>query len=224
MILFALDITETMATALRIGAALVGFVIGWFVTKPVANVLSNLAFQRGVAPGLLPWIRALGGVGLAVLLYFIVPVGGYGPGPGGPGGGGKDKDKEKEKRDGKELSDRYIKDRKEGKEGVGPDKEARDLLRVEILGGKLYAPGSNRWYLLLGEAKDTAMTIDELKDAIKKRLEERKLKTARLQAVVTWDTLTAWRSQLLPEIEQLRKELNLTPVDPDESQKSEKEK
>ena len=76
----------------RGGAALVGLIIGWFVTKPLANLLSRLAFQRPVASEIMPLIRVIGAVGLAVLLYFTVPAGtGDGLGGGSGGGGGKDK-------------------------------------------------------------------------------------------------------------------------------------
>lgn len=215
--LFALDITETMATGLRLLAAVIGFGVGWFATKPLANVLSNLAFQRSVSPKLMPWIRLLGAGGLAVLLYFVVPVGGYGPGPGGgPGGGGsKDKDKEKRNGDGKIIGD-AVKDKRDStdKEGSAKDKTPVDLIKVEILGGKRY-PGGNRWYLMYGT--DTAVTNAGLKEAIQKHLSDNKLKTARLQPVITAHSFDNWRSVLLPEIEHLRKELNLTPVDPDES-------
>jgi len=216
--LFALNLTEAVQYAVRGGAAVVGLLIGWFAAKPIANVLSRLAFQRPVAKEIMPLIRVIAAVGLAVLFYFLVPAGiGDGFGGGGDGGGvGKDKVSGKGK-GGDKSKDKNAKDDAD-KTGATVDKGKKaddlspDLVRVEILGGSRY-PGMEKWYLF--QRKDPPLDKTELQDRIRDFLKTSALKTARLQPVVTSDTLATWRATRVPELEMIRAELGLQPVDPE---------
>lgn len=216
--LFALTFTEAMQYAVRGGAAAVGLLLGWFLSKPIANVLSRLAFQRPVANEILPLIRVLAAVGLAVLFYFLVPAG-IGDGFGGRGDGsgaekGKDSGKDKSGDSSKDKSGKDDGD-KSGKavdKGKKAEDLAPDLIRVEILGGARY-PGKEKWYLF--QSKDPPLDGLELKKRIKDFLKASDLKSARLQPVVTQDTLASWRTSRVPELEAIREELGLQPVDPE---------
>lgn len=210
--LYAFISTEIAQYAVRIGAGLVGAIVGWFAVKPLANMLSRLAFQRPIANELVPLVRVLGAAGLAVVCYILVPAG-TGMGGDGPGDGtGIEKDKgggEKDKLGGK-VKDKYARDT-EKDTGKKAEDEAADLLRVEILGGERY-PGNGRWYLF--QEKDPPLTHAELKQKIEEYLKDNKLKSARLQPVITGDTIGTWMSTREPELRQIRLELGLQPVDP----------
>lgn len=215
--LFAWTMSEAMQYAVRGGAALVGLVVGWFVMKPLANVLSRLAFQRPVAPEILPLIRAIGAVGLAILLYFTVPVGtGIGTGDGSGGGAGKDKSSGKDK-SGVGSKDKIgkggDKDSVPVEKGKKADDVAPDLIRVEIVGGVRY-PGKEKWYLF--QRKEPPLDKVELKDRIKVFLKEAGLKSARLQPVIMPDTVAGWNLTRGEELREIRLELGLQPVDHEE--------
>jgi hypothetical protein len=217
MALFAFEFNEVLTYVVRGGAAVIGFLLGWFLTGPLANLLSRLAFHRPVSPGLLPWVRMAGAVGIAVLFFFIAPVGfgpGSGPGPGGGPGEGKEKGKEAGpdkggvKERGSDSGDGKEKVKGE-KEKATKDKKAEpsdNLIQVEILGGDRY-PGGERWYLFQGEGEP--LTGKELKDRISAHLVDKKLKRARVQLVLTNDSLATWRSRLQPEIDSIANDLFL---------------
>lgn len=202
MSLFAVDLNEVMIYALKAGAAVVGFLVGYFVAGPVANFLSRVAFHRPVAPTLLILIRLGVGVGLGILLFFLVKVG---PGRGGDNGDGKDKGKDSGKEGGGRVKggkyDPAIekdKDAGKGKDSA-PEKDKKieaipsDLIQVEIV--KERKPDDQRFFLF--QRGEPPLTIEELEGRVKKFMKEIKaknpeLKVARLQLVITKDSYGFW--------------------------------
>lgn len=218
MHLLAVDFNEILTYVLRGGAALIGFLVGWFVTAPIAGVLSRLAFQRPVAPKVLPWVRLAGALGLAALLYFIVSKWGPGGGGGGGDGGGFGPGSGPGKEKGKEGGSRDRSDPKEGRDGKEKDRSAKDkdittpptdLIEVEILGD---GGADGRWFFVGGKA----LTSKELRAHVEKHLEEKKLKAedkkptrVQLRVHVTLASDPFWETRVDPNIRELARELGL---------------
>jgi hypothetical protein len=75
----------------RVVAALGGAVAGWLVTGPVVQVLARVAFHRQMPPWALSWCKLIGAALAALLVFWLVHLGGFGGGGGGGKGGGTGK-------------------------------------------------------------------------------------------------------------------------------------
>jgi hypothetical protein len=71
----------------RVVAALGGAVAGWMVTGPVVQVLYRVAFHRQMPSWAVSWCKLIGAVLAALLVFWLVHLGGLGGGGGGKGGG-----------------------------------------------------------------------------------------------------------------------------------------
>ncbi len=162
MNLFAqLDLGRTALEVLRVIAAVGGAFVGWFLSDPLARVAYWLAVQKAIPGWTLPWLKLSSAVLVALLVYYLIPLGGgpggwgYGPGLGGdPGLGAGAKDAGTAAVDaGKARSDKVKPPEK------SPEAVVRKPIEIEVLGGKRY-PGDERYYLLRTTGK--AMTIGEV--------------------------------------------------------------
>jgi hypothetical protein len=138
-------VSDLLTIAARVVAGLVGGVIGYFVTGPVARVLYRLAFQRPIPEGLVMWAKVAGAIVVAVLVFLLFTFGlggsggfgfggdGWGFGKGGHGDGKGDKEGHKETSPGK-----------------GKDKETppEKTLAVEIFVPRYEVEGTKRYYLV----------------------------------------------------------------------------
>src|SRR5947207_684544 len=117
---------------LRILLACGGALMGWLLLNPLFRGLFRVAFQRPIPGALLTVLRFTGAVGVGLLVFFFLPIGGTGPG----GGDGKDG------KPGYVSGDKPRKDDKkqDGKEVGGGTPE--ETLRVEMVRSKDYQPQS----------------------------------------------------------------------------------
>jgi hypothetical protein len=81
-------IRQVFLLAVRFVAALGGFVVGYVLSGPVATLLARLAFHKPLPQWSLAWCKVIGGIVVAVLVFWLLPIGGWGPGGGGKGSGG----------------------------------------------------------------------------------------------------------------------------------------
>lgn len=79
---------EFVYEALRVVAAVLGFLGGWFIGGPLARGLVKLAFQKSLREGGQFAARFLVAAAAGLLIYFYLPLGpGLGGGGSGTGGG-----------------------------------------------------------------------------------------------------------------------------------------
>jgi hypothetical protein len=159
------EIPAPILFALRVAAGIGAGLIGWFGTGPLFRILFRMAFHRPTPRWLVGWARLGGAVGLGLLVYYFLPIGGgpgWGWGTGGGGGsGGKSGD------NGGQVETDKTKD-KTGKDVTKPGKQAREVVDVELIGGARYK-GEERYYLL--ENKEPAKSREELRNHFEKNKE-----------------------------------------------------
>src|SRR5262245_24180971 len=76
---------EVFYLALRVLAAVGGFVIGYLLTGPLVRFLVRVAVHKQVPDGVLLWVKVLGGLVVAIVVFQLMQ---FGPGGGGSGSGG----------------------------------------------------------------------------------------------------------------------------------------
>jgi hypothetical protein len=79
-------IRDVFFLAVRFVVALGGFAVGYLLTGPLVALLTRVAFHKTLPQWLQTWCKVTGGILVALLAFWLVPIGGWG---GGPGGGGK---------------------------------------------------------------------------------------------------------------------------------------
>ena len=79
-------IRDVFFLAVRFVVALGGFAVGYVLSGPLASLLARVAFHKTLPDWAQAWCKVIGGLLVALLAFWLVPVGGWG---GGPGGGGK---------------------------------------------------------------------------------------------------------------------------------------
>jgi hypothetical protein len=163
-LLGVIDVTATVLWVLRIGLALGGAVIGWFVSGPVIRLLYRGAFRRPAPGWLMPWARLGGAALVGLLIFYYLPLGGgggwgWGLGAGaGPGLGTGD-------------GSGYTKAEKAAiadKNGETSKKNYLEALEIELVGGTSYQ-GEGRFYLI--KRRQPAVNLAEVDDHIKKNKE-----------------------------------------------------
>jgi hypothetical protein len=162
-------VSDAVLLIVRIIATVGGAIVGWFVCDPVTRLVYRLSF-KGTTPGALLFaVKLSGAVGLALLIWFFMPLGGggggfgWGPGPGGrpgkgPGQGG-------DKGPGADPSPKNGKDPKS--DPVNKSDPARSPIKIEILGGPRFLnDGAARYYLVL-KKDEPARSLAEIGDYLK---------------------------------------------------------
>jgi hypothetical protein len=157
--------SETVLHIIRIIASVGGAIVGWFVCDPLTRLAYRLSF-RGTTPGVLLFgAKLTGAAGLALLVYFYLPLGGgggfgWGPGQGGgPGkgtGAGSDKPADPASKDAKDRT------------GVTPlvkdttHKGTLESMEIEIISRDRFIDKEkeDRFYLLRGA--EPAKSFNEL--------------------------------------------------------------
>lgn len=81
-------IREIFFFAVRFLAALAGFFVGYMLTGPILAIASRVLFRKPVPQWIEAWAKVIVGILVALLVFFLVPIGGAGPGGGGKGSGG----------------------------------------------------------------------------------------------------------------------------------------
>lgn len=175
------DIREIFFLVLRLLAAAGGFMLGWFVTGPVAAVLVRLAFHRALPRWMMYWCKLLGGLLIGLLVFWFLPLGSGGGGGGSGGGTGKGVGPFNTDGSGAAKVSDSGKGAVEG-QGTkgGPDIDATKgtvRLDIELLGGEAVKDGK---YYLLGQ-KSPAVNGAELKTY----LEQNRQKLAGVNIVLT---------------------------------------
>ena len=167
-------LTEGLFFVLRIIATVGGAVVGWFVCDPLTRGVYRLSF-KGTTPGSLLFLTKLAGAtGVALLIWFFMPLGGGGGGlgwgsgmGGGPGKGpGQGGDK---KGTGAESNTKVDKDTKNAK-NITTSKivPPRELLKIEILGGPRFKDdGEDRYYLFKGKDSQSPRSLSEVEEHFK---------------------------------------------------------
>jgi len=166
MLLGVIDVTATLLWVLRIGLALGGAVVGWFVSGPVIRLLYRGAFRRPAPGWLIPWARLGGAALIGLLVFYFLPLGwgggggwGWGLGAGGgPGLGTGDGS-------GYKRAEKAVLADKNGEASKKIDLEA---LEIELVGGTRYQ-GEGRLYLI--NRRQPAVNLAEVDDHIKKNKE-----------------------------------------------------
>jgi hypothetical protein len=168
-------LTEGLLFVIRIIATVGGAVVGWFVCDPLTRGIYRLSF-KGTTPGSLLFLTKLGGAtGVALLIWFFMPLGGGGGGlgwgsgtGGGPGkGAGQGGDKKGTGTDDKTKPGKETKDAK----AITPPKAVpqRELLKIEILGGPRFKDdGEDRYYLFKGKETQPPRSLTEVEEYFKK--------------------------------------------------------
>jgi hypothetical protein len=87
------SVEKTIITGLAVAG---GFLVGFVVTHMVAKLLAKFVFKKAASEGLLRLARLGGGIGAAILVYFLL-TGPGGLGLGGGGGEGNKPDRETNK-------------------------------------------------------------------------------------------------------------------------------
>jgi hypothetical protein len=144
------DIRELFFFVLRLMACVGGFLVGWFVTGPVASLGYWLISRRSLPQFANYWAKLIVGIGVALLVFWFLPLGGGGGGGGGSGGGigkgigpGKgDSGAPKDAIHGKGLGVEPAKT-DEKTDGAAP---ATEILVIEVLGGDDVQEG--KYYLI----------------------------------------------------------------------------
>ncbi len=158
------DLPAMFYFAVRVGIAMVAGLIGWFLAGPIVGIISRLFFQKPVPRAVESLSRIVGTVALALLAFYLIPIGpggwGSGWGPGGGGNGGKNGT-------GKGASTPG--DGGDGNKTGGPadgPKTGKKILEIEIVTRKHYVEGSKRFYLINKEGP--AQTIGEVRKFLDK--------------------------------------------------------
>ncbi len=165
--IFSADIRSLFFLALRVLAAAGGFLAGWYLTGPVVWLLARLAFHRNVPRWANYLCKLVGGVVVAVIVFWFLPLGSGGGGGGSGGGTGKGVGPGTDGTGGKTVQSGKGEAKGEG----GPKALANkgtEIVVVQLLGGKKV---KDRKYYLVGnqsEPLDDAALHKYLKDNLQK--------------------------------------------------------
>jgi hypothetical protein len=164
LLLGVIDVTATVFWVLRIGLALGGVVVGWFVSGPVIRLLYRGAFRRPAPGWLMPWARLGGAALIGLLVFYFLPLGwgggwGWGAGAGGGPGLGTGDGSAYTKAEKAAIAD---------KNGETSKKNDIEALEIELVGGTRYQ-GEGRFYLI--KRRQPAVNLGEVEAYIKKNKE-----------------------------------------------------
>jgi hypothetical protein len=144
--LWGLEWHEPLFLVLRGAAAVGGAVFGWVLSAPLCRILVRAAFHRPAPALVVVAARCAGGAVLACLIFYFLPLGfgggaGFGFGPGGNasgsgGAGGGSNSFTAKSNPGKQAAEIQNK-----------PAPPREILDIELIGGKRYR-GDDRFYLL----------------------------------------------------------------------------
>ena len=156
-----IDLSTPFFSAIRIIVGIGGFFVGYIFSAPFWRFCYWLRYRRSInTTGLLPLLKLLSGVTLALLLYVYLPIGGLGLGGGGTGVGG-----------GKGSGSGPGIDDQPGKGSVGPQTTVkgatttqRKVVPIELIGGARYK-GEGKYYLI--DRKEPAVARDEVENLLK---------------------------------------------------------
>jgi hypothetical protein len=81
------SIREVFFLAVRFVIALAGFAVGYFLTGPIVQMIAWLIKRRQLPDWVVGFLRVAVGILIALLVFYLVPIGGTGLGGGGSGGG-----------------------------------------------------------------------------------------------------------------------------------------
>jgi hypothetical protein len=178
--LFGDEIRDLLFLALRLMAALGGFLLGWFFTGPIASLTYWILSRRSVPQWALYWAKLAGGILVALLVFWFLPLGMGGGGGGSGGGTGKGigpgkGDSGAPKASGKGEGTGEVKKTSDDKGRVSGT--ASEILTIEMLGGDAVKDGD--YYLIARKppAFDAA--------ALGKRLDELRPTLAGIDIVLT---------------------------------------
>jgi hypothetical protein len=150
------DLGEGVVLVLRIILALLGALLGWWLTSPLVKGISRLAFRRRPSAPVLTVSRLSGAVLVALALFYFFPLGFGGGGTGGglgegvgTGSGAK----------GPGQGDGGRKDGKQKQPEVKPG-ESGETVRVEMILASRYEKNTGRYYLI--ESKAPPKTLEEV--------------------------------------------------------------
>jgi hypothetical protein len=157
-------IREAFFLVVRFIAALAGFVVGYLLTGPIVTLLARVAFHKTLPNWSLAWFRVIGGLCVALLVFWLLPLGGGGGGGGGKGSGGGTGDGQGPG-SGKTTGPGADGDRATGKTtGQAKPGSGQHKLVVEVL-GPTTAKG-DKYYRLYRE--EPAVDIDGVKSHLEK--------------------------------------------------------
>ncbi len=143
-LLAQLGLSEQFLWGLRFVAGLVGAGLGWAVSGPLTRVLYWIIVRRTTPGWVIPWGKLCGAMVVGLLVFFLIPLGGgsgLGWGPGGGSGHGKGAG------DGGETNVAVTPPTKSEPNNRPRTKGSKDLVEIEVLGGKNYN-NDERYYLL----------------------------------------------------------------------------
>jgi hypothetical protein len=81
------SIRDVFFLAVRFVIALAGFAVGYFLTGPIVQMIAWLIRRRQLPDWVVGFLRVAVGILIALLVFYLVPIGGTGLGGGGSGGG-----------------------------------------------------------------------------------------------------------------------------------------
>jgi hypothetical protein len=81
------SIRELFFLAVRFVVALAGFAVGYFLTGPLVQLTAWLFRRRQLPDWVVGFLRVTVGILVALIVFYLVPIGGTGLGGGGSGGG-----------------------------------------------------------------------------------------------------------------------------------------
>ena len=164
--MFAALIDNLGTLLLNLLAIIGGAAAGALVTGLATQLVVKLLTKKKVPVLVLRLIRILGGIACGLLVYLLVSGAGSGFGFGGGWGLGGGGTSTGQTGSGSTETGPTSKE-KTAPQPTGTQPIRPGILRVEMLGGKRYQPGSNRYYLV--EGVQEPRTLDELSIALEER-------------------------------------------------------
>jgi hypothetical protein len=189
-------IREVFLFAVRFVAALGGFVVGYALTGPVVTLLARLIFHKPMPQWSMAWCKVIGGFLVALLVFWLLPVGGWGPGGGGKGSGGGTGD-------GKGTGSGKVTATGSGKyttDGKGGPVNDSGVLVIELLGPETADKESGKCYLINRQPPPADLqAVEVYLKQHRERITAMKILVVREQSVSHNDPLWVGRLQELAQ-------------------------
>ena len=172
-LLSLIPLQEWLFWVFRVAAGLGTAALAYLVLGPITRLLGRVAFHRTLPNWFVSTTRIMGAILIGVLVYYYLPIGGgpgWGPGSGGPGEGkGSGFIKDGDQQPGTSESG---KDKSASKSDKTETEAPKDILQIELLGGKRYQR-DERYYLLA--RKEPAKTLSEVDEYLGQNLDKYKI-------------------------------------------------
>jgi hypothetical protein len=171
---FDFGLSEGIFFFVRVIATVGGAIVGWFAADPLTRVAYRLSFKGATPTAVLLCSKLTGAATLALLIWFLITLGGGGGGLGwgqGLGGGpGKGPGPGGSKGAGTDSNTKGNNATNDSNGAKTPKAEPqRERVKIEILGGPRFKnDGHERYYLVLGK-NEPARSLKELDEYLKKR-------------------------------------------------------